>query len=121
MLPSRTVIGLALALLAMAPALAADPPLPPPEQAVHPAASSPHHPACLSKAEQRAALAAHQAISLANAIRSLRAQGRRAEVVRARLCRDGDRLVYLLTLLGRSGRVWAVHVDAVSGELIAGR
>jgi len=118
---SRTVIGLAFALFVVAPALAADPPAIPPAQPAHPAASVPHHAACLSKAEQRSALAAHHAISLAATIRSLRGQGRRAEVVRARLCRDGDRLVYLLTLLGRSGRVRVVHVDAVSGDLIAGR
>jgi hypothetical protein len=81
----------------------------------------PHRPACLTKSEQRAAVASKSAMSLGDAIKSLRAHGRRAEVVRARLCRRDEKLVYMLTLLGRSGRVREVNVDAVSGDLIAGR
>jgi len=88
--------------------------------AAHPQ-NTPHHSACLTKSEQRAAVASKMAISLGDAIRSLRAHGRRAEVVRARLCRRDEKLVYVLTLLGRSGRVREVTVDAVSGEVIAGR
>ena len=128
------------ATLAIAPAFAADPqnPVEPdaaitrpslsptPEAAsaaAHPAhpQNSPHHAACLSKSEQRAAVASKSAMSLGDAIKSLRAHGRRAEVVRARLCRRDERLVYVLTLLGRSGRVREVNVDAISGDLIAGR
>jgi hypothetical protein len=85
------------------------------------AQSAPHHSACLTKSEQRAAVASKMAISLGDAIKFLRAHGRRAEVVRARLCRRDEKLVYVLTLLGRSGRVREVTVDAVSGEVIAGR
>jgi hypothetical protein len=76
--------------------------------------------ACLSKAEQRAAVAEHRAIPLALAIRSLHAHGRRAELVRARLCRHGGGLVYVLTLLARNGKVTRVTVDAINGELING-
>jgi uncharacterized membrane protein YkoI len=79
------------------------------------------HNVCLTKSEQRAAVAANRAIPLAKAIKSLYAHGRRAEVVRARLCRNGDSLVYLLTLLGRSGKVTSVTVDASGGKLITGR
>ena len=122
---ARTAIALAAVILAVVAALAADPPAPPVAEAVPALAAHPahpvHHSACLSKPEQRAAVASHQAISLAQAIRSLRAHGRRSEVVRARLCRRGDRLVYLLTLLGRSGKVRRVHVDAVSGDVSVGR
>ena len=89
-----------------APALAADPP---PERA------------CLSKAEQRAAVAASRAIPLAQAIKSLHEHGRRPEVVRARLCHRGEGLVYVLTLLARSGKVTSATVDAGNGELINGR
>jgi hypothetical protein len=110
------------------PAAAVTPstPAPAPEAAsaaVHPAhPQNPlHHAACLSKSEQRAAVASKSAMSLGDAIKSLRAHGRRAEVVRARLCRRDEKLVYVLTLLGRSGRVREVNVDAVSGDLIAGR
>jgi uncharacterized membrane protein YkoI len=76
---------------------------------------------CLTKTEQRAAVATHKAIPLAQAIKSLREHGQRAEVVRARLCRHGDDLVYMLTLLARSGKVTAESVDAASGEILNGR
>jgi uncharacterized membrane protein YkoI len=89
--------------LLTAPAIAADPP------ADH---------ACLNKAEQRAALAAHKAIPLAQIMKSRREQGHHGELVRARLCHFGDRLAYVLTLLGRSGRVVSRTVDAANGELI---
>jgi hypothetical protein len=91
-----------LAGLLAAPAYAADPP---------------HH-ACLSKAEQRAAVAEHRAIPLGQAIRFRRARGHHAELVRARLCRHDGGLVYVLTLLGRSGKVIRETVDAASGEPI---
>jgi uncharacterized membrane protein YkoI len=73
---------------------------------------------CLSKAEQRAAVADRHAIPLAQAIKSRRARGHHAELVRARLCRHGEELVYVLTLLGRSGRVISETVDATNGEVI---
>ena len=77
--------------------------------------------ACLSKAEQRAAVASHTAIPLAKALKAPRAHGRHAEVVRARLCHNGDKLVYMLTLLGRSGKVFTATVDAASGEPVSAR
>lgn len=76
---------------------------------------------CLNKAEQRAAVASHRAVPLAQAIRSLRARGHRAEVVRAELCHRGGRLIYELTLLARNGKVTRAQVDAGSGALINGR
>jgi len=90
----------------------------PPAHQVH---IPPQHLACLAKSEVRAIVAAHQAISLADAIQSVRNHGKRAEVVRARLCRHGDKLAYVLTLFGHSGKVYDVSVDAVSGDVIAGR
>ena len=77
--------------------------------------------ACLSKAEQRAALSGGQTVTLAAAIRSVRGSvhGRGSrEVVRARLCREPDRLVYLLTLLARDGKVTQTAVDATSGKVV---
>jgi uncharacterized membrane protein YkoI len=77
--------------------------------------------ACLTKAEQRAAVASHRAVSLAKAIRSARKHHRKKpEVVRARLCRRSGRLVYLLTLLAPNGKVTRVTVDATNGKLIKG-
>jgi hypothetical protein len=83
------------------------------------AADAPHH-VCLSKAEQRAAVADHQAIRLGQAMKFRRAHGHHAELVRARLCRHDDRLVYVLTLLGHSGKVIRETVDAANGEPING-
>ncbi len=77
--------------------------------------------ACLTKAEQRAAVAAHEAIPLAQALKT-RKRVRHGDVVRARLCREGDQLVYVLTLLGRSGKVVTATVDAATGAPVsAGR
>jgi uncharacterized membrane protein YkoI len=84
------------------------------------AAEAPHQESCLTKAEQRAAVDANRAISLAQAIKSLRQYRKYSEVVRARLCKRDDKLVYVLTLLGRSGKVVEATVDAVSGEFHAG-
>jgi uncharacterized membrane protein YkoI len=84
------------------------------------AADVPAH-GCLNKTEQRAALATHRAIRLAQAINSSREHGHPAEVVRARLCHQGDGLVYVLTLLARNGKVTRTTVDAANGELINGR
>jgi hypothetical protein len=118
---SRIPLAALLAALLAAPAaLAADPPPVRPPGHVPPHAI-PHRGACLTKAEQRAAVASHRAISLGQAIRSVRAHGKRAEVVRARLCRRGDNLVYVLTLLAHSGKVIRTDVDAGSGELTTGR
>ncbi len=104
---SRIVLALMLLGALSAPAMAADGP--------------PHRGACLSKAEQRAAVEAHRAVPLAQAIKNVRDRGHRAEVVRARLCRKGDGLVYVLTLLTRNGKVIRTTVDAANGELINGR
>jgi uncharacterized membrane protein YkoI len=75
----------------------------------------------LTKAEQRAAVAASKAIRLTQAIKSLRSHGHHGDVVRARLCRHDETLVYVLTLLGHSGKVISVTIDAGNGEPIAGR
>jgi uncharacterized membrane protein YkoI len=79
---------------------------------------------CLSKAEQRAAISNGQAVTLATAIRSVRGsvRGRGArEVVRARLCRQADGLVYVLTVLARDGKVTHTTVDATSGKVVEAR
>jgi uncharacterized membrane protein YkoI len=79
---------------------------------------------CLGKAEQRAAISHGQAVTLAQAIRaargSVRGRGTR-EVVRARLCREHGRLVYLLTVLARDGKVSHAVVDAANGKVVDAR
>jgi uncharacterized membrane protein YkoI len=42
-------------------------------------------------------------------------------VVRARLCHGDDGLVYVLTVLGREGKVAQLTVDATKGTLIGQR
>lgn len=79
---------------------------------------------CLSRREQRAAITGGRAVTLASAIRAaqatVRARGVR-EVVKARLCRDGESLRYLLTVLSRDGKVTHLTVDATSGKLVEAR
>ncbi len=76
---------------------------------------------CLTKAEQRAAVAANKAIPLAQALKALRDLGHTGEPVRASLCRRDERLVYVLTLLARSGTVTRAAVDAATGEIVGTR
>jgi uncharacterized membrane protein YkoI len=78
-------------------------------------AAAQERPQCLTRAEQRAAIAAGEAIPLAVA-----RQRTSGELVRARLCRDARRLIYLLTVLSRDGKVRQVTVDATSGMVIGG-
>ena len=79
---------------------------------------------CLNGQEQRAAIANGKTIPLAAAVRSVRgsvrARGSR-EVVKARLCKEGNRLVYLLTVLTRDGKVSRATVDAGSGRVVDAR
>lgn len=84
-------------------------------------AAGPSDRVCLDKAEQRAAVATHMAVPLAEIVKTRRAQGNPGELVRARLCRREGGLVYVLTLLGRSGKVVQTTVDAANGEVIGGR
>jgi len=82
------------------------------------------HRACLSKVEQRAAISHGQTVTLAAAIRSargtVRGRGSR-EVVDARLCREKNVLVYVLTVLARDGKVTQTAVDATSGKVVDAR
>lgn len=84
-----------------------------------PAAAADRSPrACLTKTEQRAAVASHRAISLGRAIEFAHKHGRRGEVLRARLCHYNGRLAYMLTLLARNGRVTHVTIDAANGSVM---
>jgi uncharacterized membrane protein YkoI len=87
--------------------------------AVPAAAADVPHRECLGKAEQRAAVGSHRAIPLALAIKSVRKHGHRGELIGARLCRRGESLAYVLTLLPRNGKVIRESVDAATGELIS--
>jgi uncharacterized membrane protein YkoI len=73
--------------------------------------------ACLSPAERRVAVAEGQAIPLVQAQRALRPE-HRGEVINARLCRAGNQLVYLLTVVARHGKVMRVRIDATNGQIV---
>lgn len=75
---------------------------------------------CLGADDRRAAIANGKAIPLAKAMRSARVR-LRGEVVRARLCEQGQALVYVLTVLGRDGKVNRISVDAAPSSTASGR
>lgn len=99
----------------LAPAHAAEPVRPPQPHAA-PAARY----ACLNHQERRAANESGKLIHLAAAIRFAKKR-MPGTVVRARLCRDKDELVYVLTVLARDGKVARLTVDAVKGTVVGNR
>ena len=82
-------------------------------------AAAQEQPRCLTRAEQRAAILAGEAIPLATARQMLR-QRMGGELVRARLCHESGRLIYRLTVLARDGKVRQVTIDATNGTVIGG-
>jgi uncharacterized membrane protein YkoI len=75
---------------------------------------------CLSRDQQRAAIAERRAVPLATVRRSVRGRVP-GELVGARLCQEPERLIYLLTVLPRDGKVRRVIVDAKNGAVISVR
>jgi uncharacterized membrane protein YkoI len=74
---------------------------------------------CLNRTEQRAAIASGHAIQLGVVRRMLRHRTS-GEIVRARLCYRSAKLIYLLTVLARDGKVRIVTVDASNGTVVGG-
>lgn len=87
--------------------------------AVPQAAATARH-VCLDQKERRAAEESGKLVRLAAAIRAAKKR-MPGSVVRARLCRDKDGLVYLLTVLARDGKVARLTVDAVKGTVLGQR
>jgi uncharacterized membrane protein YkoI len=79
--------------------------------------------ACLSPEERRAAIAARKAVPLGRAMRVVQARIG-GDVLKARLCRQENggakRLVYVLTVLARNGKVTEARVDAAEGHWLGG-
>jgi hypothetical protein len=69
---------------------------------------------CLNQKERHALIESGSVIRLAAAMHAVRAPG---TLLRARLCRRPEGLVYVLTLLAHDGKVTHVAVDAVKGTL----
>jgi uncharacterized membrane protein YkoI len=84
----------------------------------HPAAAAPD--VCFDQKERRAAYESGKVIQLAAAMRAAKRR-MPGVVVRARLCRGKDGLVYVLTVLARDGKVARLTVDAAKGTLIGQR
>lgn len=75
---------------------------------------------CLTRDQQRTAIAERRAVPLATVRKSVRTRVP-GEMVRARLCQEPDRLIYLLTVLPRDGKVRRVIVDAKNGAVVSVR
>ena len=109
-----------VAVLALGLAVAqaqAPPPLGQAVVAPHPA---PPGQGCFSHQEQRIFILQGRVIRLGFAMRAISAQDG-DELVRAELCRNSSGLVYVLTLLSRSGKVSRAVVDARTGAVIKNR
>jgi hypothetical protein len=74
---------------------------------------------CLTGEEQRAATANGKTVPLAAVIHTLHRAPK--DVIKAQLCQEPDRLIYMLTLLGRDGKVKRAIVDATSGAVVGER
>jgi uncharacterized membrane protein YkoI len=74
---------------------------------------------CLDQKERRAEVESGYVVRLATALRAVRSK-MPGTLVRARLCRGNDGLVYVLTLLARDGKVARLTVDAAKGTLADG-
>ena len=72
---------------------------------------------CLTRDQQRSAITERRAVPLAAVRKSVRAKVP-GEMVRARLCQEPERLIYLLTVLPRDGKVRRVIVDAKNGTVV---
>jgi uncharacterized membrane protein YkoI len=97
--------------LAIAGARAEEPPRP---------AHTPAEHACLDQKERRAEAISGTVVRLATAIAAAKNRMPGA-VVRARLCRGQEGLVYVLTVLAHDGKVARIVVDARKGTLVGER
>jgi uncharacterized membrane protein YkoI len=74
---------------------------------------------CLDQKERRAESESGRVVRLDVALRATRSK-MPGTLVRARLCRSNDGLVYVLTVLAHDGKVARLTVDAVKGTLVGG-
>ena len=74
---------------------------------------------CLTGDELRAATANGKTVPLATVIHTLHRAPK--DVIKAKLCQEPDRLIYMLTLLGRDGKVKRAIVDATNGSVVGER
>ena len=106
---STTVFALALSVVAAGPARAV-------EAEVRVALRS----GCLPQSETREAVKAHRLLEPFAALKAAAAQFK-AEALSAKLCRNGDELVYEIALLHRDGRLVHVVTNAATGKVVGVR
>jgi len=75
---------------------------------------------CLNQKERRALVENGTVLRLAAAMHAVKSRVS-GTLVRARLCRRHDALVYLLTVLAHDGKVERLVVDAAKGTLVGER
>jgi uncharacterized membrane protein YkoI len=75
---------------------------------------------CLSRDQQRAAISERRALPLATVRRAIRGRVP-GELLRAQLCQEPQRLIYLLTVLARDGKVRRAIVEAKNGAVVSVR
>jgi uncharacterized membrane protein YkoI len=90
------------------------------EDAVRPAHSIELTHGCLSQKERRSLVDSGAVLRLAAAVHAVRGHVQ-GTLVRARLCRRPEGLVYLLTVLAHDGKVARVTIDAAKGTLVGKR
>ena len=80
------------------------------------AIDSPQPISCLSAQETREAVSGGKVMQPAAASRHAR-EAAPGEVLRIRLCRQGDEFIYVVTTMKRDGRVARVTLDGASGKV----
>ncbi len=75
---------------------------------------------CLPPSETREEIKTHRLLEPYTVLKSAAAQFK-AEALSAKLCRNGDELVYEIALLHRDGRLVHVVTNAATGKLIGMR
>lgn len=75
---------------------------------------------CLSLADGRRLLQSASAVSLGAAVAAARASSP-GEIVDYKVCQAQTGFSYVLTVLGRDGRITRARVDALSGKLLSAR
>jgi uncharacterized membrane protein YkoI len=72
---------------------------------------------CFTAEETREHVQRHQLVALTDVVRSTRGE-QRADLISARLCETDGKLVYMIAMLDRGGKVRRLTVDARSGDVI---
>ena len=76
--------------------------------------------ACFTAEEARDHVQKLGLVALHDVVRSARGAGH-ADLISARLCETNGNMVYMITMLGREGKVTRLTIDARTGNLINNR